>query len=296
MAGNDTTKMFVDSSGTKDGVHLISPDGFHQIQAARFDFIASKIVRGELSHLIGDYSLLYSNQGSIIIRPSGNSRPLLVPPKSVVFLRDESCAIQFARGSHDHIVFQWSKEETPCLARWLFDTPQVGSSRCVFAQPSEFDQTGTLARLIDAWKDPVTAELRTIGIALEVIPLLATRNDKTELAPLPANLPDTIAQLTNQVRKNPAGSWPLKDAADQAGYSPFHFSRVFKGLVGYGFHEFVDRCRTANAIEHLMDSDSAVDSIANAAGFGTTQGLRESVKEYLGLVPSELRMIPEQVR
>ena len=38
-----------------------------------------------------------------------------------------------------------------------------------------------------------------------------------------------------------------------------------------------------------------VDLVASTCGFGTTQGLRESVKEYLGLVPSELRTIPESL-
>ena len=78
-----------------------------------------------------------------------------------------------------------------------------------------------------------------------------------------------------------------------AGYSPFHFSRVCKQLVGYGFHEYVDRCRTECAIDMLVSTDSAVDLVASTCGFGTTQGLRESVKEYLGLVPSELRSMPE---
>ena len=80
-----------------------------------------------------------------------------------------------------------------------------------------------------------------------------------------------------------------------AGYSPFHFSRVFKNLVGYGFHEYVDRSRTECAVEMLCTTDSAVDVVASSCGFGTTQGLRESVKEYLGLVPSELRAIPDPI-
>jgi len=93
--------------------------------------------------------------------------------------------------------------------------------------------------------------------------------------------------------KKPDAPWPLKDAAAMAGYSPFHFSRVFKSLAGYGFHEFVDRCRTEFAVGKLCQGELAVDVVASASGFGTTQGLRESIKEYLGLVPSELRVASE---
>jgi transcriptional regulator GlxA family with amidase domain len=60
-----------------------------------------------------------------------------------------------------------------------------------------------------------------------------------------------------------------------------------------GFHEFVDRTRTEYAVHLLTSTDHAIDVVATEAGFGTTQGLRESVKEYLGLVPSELRSTPE---
>ena len=45
----------------------------------------------------------------------------------------------------------------------------------------------------------------------------------------------------------------------------------------------------------LCTTDNAVDVVASSCGFGTTQGLRESVKEYLGLVPSELRAIPDPI-
>jgi transcriptional regulator GlxA family with amidase domain len=57
----------------------------------------------------------------------------------------------------------------------------------------------------------------------------------------------------------------------------------------------VDRCRTECAVELLCSSDSAVDLVASSCGFGTTQGLRESVKEYLGLVPSEIRSFPDTI-
>ena len=73
----------------------------------------------------------------------------------------------------------------------------------------------------------------------------------------------------------------------------FQDVRVFKQMVGYGFHEYVDRCRTELAVNLLVSSNIAVDNVATNAGFGTTQGLRESVRDYLGLVPSEFRSLPE---
>jgi AraC-like DNA-binding protein len=67
-------------------------------------------------------------------------------------------------------------------------------------------------------------------------------------------------------------------------------------LAGFGFHEYVDRCRTETAIEMLCNTDEPIDTVAAMTGFGTTQGLRESVKEYLGLVPSEIRAVPDALK
>lgn len=111
------------------------------------------------------------------------------------------------------------------------------------------------------------------------------------LSPLPSDLPAALRTLTDKVKKHPDASWPIKEAADLVGYSPFHFSRVFKGIVGYGFHEFVDRCRTEYAVNLLTKTEDPIEIIAATAGFGTAQSLRESVKEHLGLLPSELRLV-----
>jgi transcriptional regulator GlxA family with amidase domain len=132
------------------------------------------------------------------------------------------------------------------------------------------------------------------SVMYEMLPRLVRSRSRLGLAPVPADLPANISQLVQQVRQRPDVGWPLKEAADLVGYSPFHFSRVYKSLIGYGFHEFVDRCRTEHAVDMLCTSDTPIDVVAAASGFGTTQALRESVKEYLGLVPSELRTSPDE--
>jgi AraC-like DNA-binding protein len=132
-----------------------------------------------------------------------------------------------------------------------------------------------------------------LSVIYEAVGRIMIGGDEMQLSPLPADLPEPIERLAGAVRENPSGNWSLKEASDMASYSPFHFSRVFKQLVGYGFHEYVDRCRTEMAVEMLVSTDIAVDNVATNAGFGTTQGLRESVRDYLGLVPSEFRSLPE---
>jgi AraC-like DNA-binding protein len=132
----------------------------------------------------------------------------------------------------------------------------------------------------------ISALFELCGYLLGGPDLLRLTND-------PLNLPESLSELINAVREEPTAPWPLADAATRAGYSPFHFSRVFKSTVGCGFHEYVERCRTELAIEMLISTNNPVDVIDSSAGFGTPQSLRDSMKEYVGFVPSELRTMSE---
>jgi AraC-like DNA-binding protein len=196
------------------------------------------------------------------------------------------------------LILTWPSRATPVLEVWLQGRTgaRANAARSVACKPIDPHFQDAYQRFDNAVKGPAeTMEPLVLSFLYEVATRLMSSGDQVQLAALPSDLPETVKELIVKVRKNPAAPWPLKDAADMAGYSPFHFSRVFKSLVGYGFHEFVDRSRTECAVEMLVTTESAVDLVASTCGFGTTQGLRESVKEYLGLVPSELRAVPDAV-
>ena len=245
-------------------------------------------------------ALVINLHGTLLARSAPNGRLVLVPPRSLTFVRPGKLVVQAARGDHESLILSWPSRATPVLDLWLQGRTgvraNVAASRTLACKPIDPHFHGAYERFNSAVKGPPEAmEPLVLSFLYEVVARLMSSNDQVQLAALPLDLPETIRDLIAKVRKNPAAPWPLKDAADMAGYSPFHFSRVFKSLVGYGFHEFVDRSRTECAVEMLVTTESAVDLVASTCGFGTTQGLRESVKEYLGLVPSELRAVPDAV-
>lgn len=242
-------------------------------------------------------ALVLNLQGTLLARSAPQGRLVLVPPRSLTFLRPGKLVVQAARGDHESLLVTWPARATPVLEVWLQNRAgRSGSARPVACKPVDPHFQSAVDRFTGAIKgSPEVMEPLVLSVLYEVVARLMSSGDQVQLAALPMDLPETIRDLIVRVRKNPAAPWPLKDAADMAGYSPFHFSRVFKSLVGYGFHEFVDRSRTECAVEMLVTTDSAVDLVAQTCGFGTTQGLRESVKEYLGLVPSELRAVPDAV-
>ena len=242
-----------------------------------------------------NHCLLWVCKGTILVRRGLGGRWSVLAPESVGFVSGPSpVSVSLARGEHKLYVMLWHGESAAALHRWVLrerrsvKTGQVLQG--VFSTPFQHVKEADLDRLAaDArrgadWVLPVFFSYAHCGVAECV-----KSEDAVGLTPLPSDLPPVLVALIDRVKEHPEHPWPLKDGADFVGYSPFHFSRVFKTLVGYGFHEFVDRCRTELAVRKLTATDEPVESIAAACGFGTAQGLRESIKEYLGLLPSELR-------
>jgi AraC-like DNA-binding protein len=279
---------------------------FRRSEAANIQQLRLETVTGQVTRTVaglatvptGVCALCFNTKGTLLARTSPQSKLIIVPPRSVTYIRGGiRLIIQAARGDHSIQILCWNQLLTPLLDAWAANraTNRSGQiSRQIACKPIDPHLQDAYNRFENARNGSLeVAEPMILSSAYELIARLMVSSDEVQLAAVPTTLPETIKELTARVRSNPSLPWPLKDAADAAGYSPFHFSRVFKAMVGYGFHEYVDRCRTEAAVEMLVTSDAAVDVVAATCGFGTTQGLRESVKEYLGLVPSELRAIPE---
>jgi AraC-like DNA-binding protein len=243
-------------------------------------------------------ALAINYRGTLLVRSATNPRLIVVPPRSITFLKGRlKLGVVAARGEHSTQILSWASAVTPLLEHWINSRLQARSAqhsvRQVACKPIDPHLAGAIERLENSKNSGESVELLMLSAIYEIVSKLMMGADEVQLATIPDELPETLKNLTAKVRTTPSLGWPLKEAADMAGYSPFHFSRVFKQMVGYGFHEYVDRCRTECAIDMLVTTDSPVDIVASTCGFGTTQGLRESIKEYLGLVPSELRSMPE---
>jgi AraC-like DNA-binding protein len=271
---------------------------FRELRVSRIHGHAAKSVYGEL-RLPRDHSVLVFNEmGAVIARHAPRGPLLLIPPQSVFFARSTYLHLQAARGEHRAVLVTWSSSALPVLEAYIQTRLAAGLDRGIVCRPCDPEFLPALRRLREVRKEELPGAMGEVLVASvlhEVLAHLLQGESELQLAGVPENLPEPLRELVREVRKSPSAPWPLKDAAVCAGYSPFHFSRVFKQSVGYGFHEYVDRCRTENAVRLLITSPQPIDVIAQTSGFGTTQGLRESIKDYLGLVPSELRTLSEPV-
>ena len=81
----------------------------------------------------------------------------------------------------------------------------------------------------------------------------------------------------------------LEALARLACFSPFHFHRIFKGMVGESVKEHVRRLRLERAAGQLKLGGLPVTQIALAAGYETHEAFTRSFKTVFGAAPARYR-------
>ena len=80
----------------------------------------------------------------------------------------------------------------------------------------------------------------------------------------------------------------LETLAEQAGWSPFHLHRTFKGVLGITPKQWLDACRVKSLKTKLRQSSSVTAAVYDA-GFGSSSRVYEQVDQKLGMTPAQYR-------
>ena len=83
----------------------------------------------------------------------------------------------------------------------------------------------------------------------------------------------------------------LEKLAKIACYSPFHFHRIFLGVVGETVHAYIKRLRMQTAAGKLLHTDQPVTDIALDAAFETPSAFTKAFKQWMGSSPKNFRML-----
>lgn len=283
------------SIASGEGEHAVERTTLIGTPSIRVERLASTHRRphsAKVTAAAGENLLLVNIKGTLLSTHVDHLKIQAVPPSSFAYFRGPTdSTLSLARGEHERMIVAWADGDAQALANWIIQEKRGAAGLLAIAcQPQEPMGGSLVDRMSFLMKEDYPGREMDLWACVHcVLGRLITSDGQFLLANIPSNLPDSIVRLLSSVKKRPMAAWSLKEAADMAGYSPFHLSRTFKGMVGFGFPEFVDRCRTELAFDKLTTTDESIDEIASSCGFGSAHGLRESVKEYLGLLPSELR-------
>jgi AraC family transcriptional regulator len=104
-----------------------------------------------------------------------------------------------------------------------------------------------------------------------------------------ANL-DYVARVNralDHIVQNLAEPLQLEDVAKVACFSPYHFHRIFRALMGETLNAFVKRLRLERAVVQLSHRPGAtLTEIALACGFSSSSDFSRSFRAHYGVPPS----------
>ena len=81
----------------------------------------------------------------------------------------------------------------------------------------------------------------------------------------------------------------LEQAARQADISPFHFLRLFAGVLGVTPHQYLVRSRLRHAARLLAYDDCAITEVAYNVGFGDLSNFVRTFHRAAGVSPLKFR-------
>lgn len=88
----------------------------------------------------------------------------------------------------------------------------------------------------------------------------------------------------------------LKEVAEKAFLSPYHFHRIFKAVTDETLANYLRRLKLEYAAQQLFYNEEAVTEIALELGFSSSQSFAKAFRHYFGISATDIRrcLTPEQ--
>lgn len=101
--------------------------------------------------------------------------------------------------------------------------------------------------------------------------------------------PTILHSITMYIAENCTNEISLEEVASFAGFSKYHFSRIFKEYFDTSFPEYIMKQRIYHAIELLENPDISILNAALSAGFTSHSSFNRTFKQVMNCTPSSFR-------
>jgi len=128
-------------------------------------------------------------------------------------------------------------------------------------------------------------------ISLHLLRHYTSRGDLTAGPPSPTQTLSArqLQRVIDYIQDQPGQDLTLGVLADQTGFSPAHFARLFARTTGETPHQCVLRLRLERAQQLLGATDLSLAHIAGACGFADQSSFTRAFKHALGVTPRAYR-------
>lgn len=144
------------------------------------------------------------------------------------------------------------------------------------------------------------SELADVKIYIALINLLvAVREFKIEQAKISLNCDDTkideysekFGLVMKYIDANYMYDISLEQLADVAGYSKYHFSRIFKQYNSISYLQYINARRIKNAEILLLNPDISITEVAMRSGFKSLTTFNRIFKEIKHCTPTDFKKL-----
>jgi AraC-like DNA-binding protein len=119
------------------------------------------------------------------------------------------------------------------------------------------------------------------------------RAASAEASPLPeATRDERLKRAIEYIANNATRDVPLTEAAEVAGLSPCHFSRLLSRAVGSNYRTFLNSVRIEEAERLVRDTDLPFTEVAYESGFESVRAFNRAFRKLTGRTPSLARKNP----
>src|ERR1700686_4527127 len=230
----------------------------------------------------GSYSISYVRKGSFGCHSRGRFFELVAGSILVGHPGDEFiCTHDHVRGDECLSFFL-----TPELVQAIGDSAEVWRVGAAPPLP-ELMVLGELAQAAADGRSDVGLDEVGHAFASRFVEVVSGRPQK--LAPATARDRRRAVETALWIDANSHRPIDLEDAAGQADISPFHFLRLFSGVLGVTPHQYLVRSRLRHAARLLADDERSVTDVAYDVGFGDLSNFVRTFHRAAGVSPRRFR-------
>ena len=100
---------------------------------------------------------------------------------------------------------------------------------------------------------------------------------------------ERVSRVVAAIVADPMAEHKLDDLAQIAHFSPFHFHRVYRGIIGETIAATIRRVRLARAAQMLGSKEGSVTDVGMDAGYDSPQAFSRAFSQFSGLSPRDFQ-------
>ncbi len=104
---------------------------------------------------------------------------------------------------------------------------------------------------------------------------------------------EKFMSICNYIQEHCTEDLCLDDVAAIAGFSKYHFTRLFKNFTGTSFYKYLNKKRIEHAEKLLVDPELSITEVALQSGFSSLSAFIRMFKLIKDCTPTEFRNLYE---